>query len=290
MSLTKRTMIVALLASGFIGCKTTSNRNTGGEFFNARDQAENPNASSIQWRYKWILDNSFRTTSELPVLMENEACEIMNVMIELPAISQEFEVGHTGVALGNDYFDYGPVKSIEKSRAILRAEGGPYWDNPASWPGAQSTEDVNWQMIQDTISSLADQHTVLVIPILIQKTHAEAMRQWWKKTYSTAPEYNIPGMHCTSSVIRSIEESDRNRAIEKNVLDHRLMLSSSSVTSPLKYAQTLLGNTAINTGRINTKHSCGHLYGKPVRAAVINVGPDLGAEGSKLLIKTSAGQ
>lgn len=266
------------------GCKTANHRD-GAEFFAARDRVDNPDAMSQEWRAQWIEANTYRSTSELPEAKPDDSCEMMHILIELPAIGTGLEVGHTGVAIADEYFDYGPAKAIEKSATRLSAEGGPYWDNPESWPGARSTDEVNFLMVRATISSLAYEHTVLLVPVSISKEHAATIRKWWKNTYDTKPTYNIPGMHCTSSVIRSIEESDPLRASGKNPLDQRLITGASAVTSPLKYAQILLGNVAINTGRFTTTHSCGALRGKPLKAAVINVGTDLGQNAERLLMK-----
>lgn len=280
------TTLTLIMSAGLTAaCKTAQNRG-GAEFFAARDQAENPNASNIAWRADWIEKNSYRRVAELPSAEPNSACETLQIMIELPAIGGTLEVGHTGVAIGEEYYDYGPVEEIEKSTVRLRAKGGPYWDHPEKWPGARSTDEISFKMITETISSLATDHTVVVIPMIVEARHASRIREWWKNTYETAPEYGIPGLHCTSSVIRSIEGTDPKRNAMKNPVDMQLISGASAVTSPLKYAQILLGNAAMNTGRYNLTHSCGPLKGQPLKAAVINVGPDLGTHGNRLKLKT----
>ncbi len=158
--------------------------------------------------------------------------------------------------------------------------GTQWWDNP--WRFSDSSlvapSSIGLREIIEDIDRLADDYTVIRVPICMTKEHALMISKWWVKAYTDMPTYRIPGSHCTSMVANSIEQTaagakelisgggkDSASIFSKYILDPRTI--DRYVTSPTKYAKRVLGGDY--NSAVDYRHQCGDLKGQNPRAIMM---------------------
>lgn len=257
--------------------------------------------------------NRYATTGEAasaancPV-SESDPCSLINIFIEFETAGTP-TVGHTALSIsrgipGEDvnnrddmFFDFGPGTDIINGKKVKVGQAGVFslppgpinglfsgvpgtqwWDNPHRFDNVSTASEIGVHQIMANIDRLADDYTVIRVPICVSRAHGALMSRYWTKAYTDMPTYRIPGNHCTSMVAQSFEST----------LNASLKLNQSSIgwaaetldayvpnpreikrwiTSPTGYAERVLSGTY--SGTLDYRHQCGDLKGKTPKAVVI---------------------
>ena len=171
------------------------------------------------------------------------------------------KIGHTAIAIGSDFFDYGP-------KGDWPGPASPWWADPSrpTWQGRKRRpEDI---ALPDILAHLADLthldkshegfYDVVKVEWCVCKSegkglHSDDVRNYWRALYKlmnsgadpkTLPQYKIPGWQCTSRVICSI-----NYPTAKDP-------GSTGRMSPEDYLSQIAQHQS---------HTCGRNKAKPVR-------------------------
>jgi hypothetical protein len=141
----------------------------------------------------------------------NADCEVVTIIINLGHSCLKDTVfrfiGHTGIAIGEDYYDYGPDGDVDPYVAV---PGIPWWDDPVTTILTDILDDMDTLATDDGVAL-----DVLKIEICAKVPHCGKLREWWEDKYSNLGNFCIPGTHCTSAVIWSIEDSTGHAKQEK---------------------------------------------------------------------------
>lgn len=160
---------------------------------------------------------------------------LLTVLIELPH-STEVDIvgrmglgGHTAIAIGEEFYDYGPNTVEYKDRnknnpnsnnpdnnpkgnnPITGAPGAPWWDQQVLDASSTITQltDVD---LSDIISYIQNgiQQKVYKVEFTVSSRQAELIEKWWKDRYNNFGKYAcIPwsGDQCTTTVRISLEKA-----------------------------------------------------------------------------------
>ena len=174
--------------------------------------------------------------SDYLILKEKE--EVITVLIELPHSGDTNKInskglgGHTGIMIGDEYYDYGP-----QPRHPYKSEGRPWWDR-MSQAGNFTKKDIitilsqefpTQQEIDDSIVyykntkeeevfpptsrySLEIIGRVCLIDIHIKGSEKNRIQKWWEDKYQNLGTYSvipIVGKQCTTTVKNSIRKSTK---------------------------------------------------------------------------------
>jgi RHS repeat-associated protein len=174
-------------------------------------------------------------------------CEIITIIVKLPnpcakGLDGKGLGGHTGIGIGNDFYDYGPVGAGSN---VFGRPGGSYWDG-------YHGEDLD--DILDGIGEIAvDEITgkkldVIKIEMSVCKDKAKGVKDWWDTKYSDPGTYKVGGDQCTSTVCGSLVDND--------------LLTGGRTLKPINFAERMA----------KEKHSCGSNSGNAVKVTHTNVG------------------
>ncbi|MCF7906178.1 RHS repeat-associated core domain-containing protein [Candidatus Gracilibacteria bacterium] len=133
--------------------------------------------------------------------------EKLTVVIEMPG-NGLLEVGHTGIAIDNEYYDYGPQTENGKSITgnFFGAKGGPFWDQSSS-----VTNDGN-ASLEDVLSSIqsnkiAQERNVFTVTAEITPEQAQAITNYWNNRNENPGTYYLLGDQCTTTVAESLDKA-----------------------------------------------------------------------------------
>jgi len=181
----------------------------------------------------------------------NEKCEVVSIVIEVPDPRAPLSVGHSGIGVGKEFYDFGPSEPYFPSNSsdlynfIINpgeVPGGPFWAN-------ENLTMVNMPQFAKEVreSEKEDGYDVVIVvfKISVCKSHAQRIKQYWENLYRKMENetvwYYLYGLHCTSAVLNSYDSSFE---------------SSSSLTTP-----TILLGLLKDDPRFY--HTCGENKGKP---------------------------
>ena len=198
-----------------------------------------------------ILDDKARK----PVGKKDPNCVTLSIILELTGkINDINNIGHAGIGIGNDFYDYGPAENFEEPNLnhLLGLE------KPTSVLGTRWWDEANLNMDKSLINHINEiqrdypDYAFVVFKISICKEKADKIKEYWEKLYNAIDtneaRYSIPGLHCTSAVLRPI--------LGKSPIIDR--------TFPGMLFAMLADS---NDSRFY--HSCGENKGKPVKMYVI---------------------
>ena len=132
--------------------------------------------------------------------------EVVTVIIKLPdPCAEGWDVkglsGHTGVGVGNGFYDFGPNSEGKKGSNLnlinWSVDGGPCWDR----------NELDLDDVQDNIHYIAHDHDVIQVEIAVCLDKAESLRDWWEDKYDDPGSYTLQGSQCTSTVCDSLQDS-----------------------------------------------------------------------------------
>lgn len=127
----------------------------------------------------------------------------VTVIIALSSIVPGGIIGHTGIAVDQQYWDFGPkrVEQFQQLKAI-RSTAGPWWDDP----------DQRWQANR-TLAEVADDmpdklhpvgSLVAVFRVELTDEQADAIIAFWNDTYQRMADkhdrYHLAGRQCSNMV------------------------------------------------------------------------------------------
>ncbi len=239
----------------------------------------------------------------------SDPCSLVNIFIEFETPGSG-SVGHTAISIshpekGEDlkkrsdqFFDFGPGRdTLEDGTKIKVGDPGifslppgtfsglfsgvpgtQWWDNQHRFPGDPTPSQIGVKEIIESIDKLADDYTVIRVPLCVTKAHAAIIFRYWVKAYTNMPPYRIPGNHCTSMVAQSFE-STINASKELNRSTYNWAIETLDayvpnpreikrwITSPTGYAERVLSGNY--SGTLDYRHQCGELKGKLPNAIVV---------------------
>ena len=150
-----------------------------------------------------------RSLGKTPDCSGEKGCTLITVIVEVgdPCGGLiDKKVGHTGIGIGDDYYDFGPSNG-------QGSPGVPWWDDPNNgyWDGkppGTTPADIDLDDIVDNINRLAPQATVAVEFCACEAT-TKQIQDYWNRLYQsisdgTQPDWKIGGAQCTSTTCSSI--------------------------------------------------------------------------------------
>ena len=233
------------------------------------------------WETYWGVGRTFNGVRG----KDDPECEIITFIIKLGhswEASETAKFGHAGIAIGTEYYDYGPRGGYGKAFTVV--PGIWWWDNPNrpihQDAGKTDPADVDLADILAGIESAAfggGRHTlygyeprydVFMIEWCVSKKTAKKANQYWDDLYrrieippksflqrrleggAAQAKYCVPGEHCTSEVIRSILTPPADPDLEKETWWY----NAAGSTTPQQLLKQLSGK----------KHQCGPDKGQKV--------------------------
>ena len=279
-----------------VGCKAINSVQEGpqSDLAGAQVPPEEDFARQGQINDAWLKKVLYSSVDEWPK-HASEGCELATLIFELPSMARY--VGHAAIAVGDDFYDFGPKGGYQtftidlgwdwaKIKTPIRyAKGAGWWKDvdrvtrkgERYWADdIKSSDQVTFDKVATNLEKLASNQTVIYVPIELKPEHGRAIREYWRDLYSKMPEYRIPGLHCTSSVIKSFESGDPDTASSyRKVLGQNVW--APELTSPASFAHRVLDQSGTSSWNrlLKYQHRCGPNLGKPVKAILAQTGFDL---------------
>ena len=176
------------------------------------------------------LDGKYRSIVS-PAVKYFEKPVKITVIIELPhpedssTIGQMGLSGHTALAIGEEFYDFGPDYhvdkdgdgNVDKDFAYLASQGSPWWDRDilknedlSKKYKLKTVDDVGFKQAKYYINHTKGIYEVWFVEIETTKQKAEEAKKWWKDRYNNLGEYSVLpmiGEQCTTTVRTSLVES-----------------------------------------------------------------------------------
>ena len=143
-----------------------------------------------------------------PVCSTSGGCEKITIIVEVGNPCDIFpysKVGHTGIGIGDNYYDLGPDQAGEWIKFYKNENIEPWWrSNPDLAPfDAESLDN-----ILNDIEKHSDNPTIAITFCACAKNAAKT-EQYWKKKYQDMAngikkEYSLIGLNCSTSVWESL--------------------------------------------------------------------------------------
>ncbi len=164
-----------------------------------------------------------------PGAYRQDCCELVTILVKLPSCTATGADGkglggHTGLGIGNQFYDYGPGAPIKVLNAFTGVPGQPWWDDPAFglWDPdvVDSSDDI---LLGDILSALptvlsrepygpeGEPRDVFKIEIAVSPEAARALRDDWEARYHQLGTYRLLGDQCTSTVMKSLHRAGIHR-------------------------------------------------------------------------------
>ena len=166
---------------GFVGNRPTELVDTDGrKWFKSPNVSEKKCKKRKKERKQFLnqVDKTGEKPADCPTL---KGCAVVTVVVALPDPCLKWPanlIGHAGVAIGNDYYDYGP------DRGGNHEPGSQWWDSPEAfhWPAfgenpIHSPADIGLDDILNRIDELASGEDVLKIEYCVCSITAETYRK-----------------------------------------------------------------------------------------------------------------
>ncbi|MGA1824389.1 MAG: RHS repeat domain-containing protein, partial [bacterium] len=148
--------------------------------------------------------------------------------------------GHIGIAIDNEYYDYGPQPG--RGASLFGSPGRPWWDLMAP------TSDADLDYILKNIDQFAHGLDVYKAEIEAKQEECDKLKKYWNNLYKDPGTYRFYARQCTTTVARSLEEAE--------------IIGACSAVKP---------TTMLEQAKKNIKHTCGKNKGET--ADVIKVYP-----------------
>lgn len=192
----------------------------------------------------------------------NQPGQQVTVIIALSSIVPGGIIGHAGLAVQDDYWDFGP-KRTEMLQPIksIRSEAGPWWDDPdQQWAVDRSLDEVLADM-PDKVHPRGS--LVAIIQVQVTDKQAQAITDFWHDTYlrmhNGEDTYRLTARQCASMVGWSLRVGiEERQARERLPRDLRLM-------SPTRLYEQLSDELV---------HTAGPSKGQPADVTLWQLGSD----------------
>ncbi|MEM9415624.1 MAG: hypothetical protein AAGA29_09135 [Planctomycetota bacterium] len=130
----------------------------------------------------------------------DETTHRLTVVIAMSAVPLGV-TGHTGVAVDDDYWDFGPNRVADKQRLQgLGSPAGPWWDDPQQ----EGLADYTLSEVLDALPERVhpEGSVVAIFTADISKAEAQKLRDYWSRTYDTMARddirYELTHRQCSS--------------------------------------------------------------------------------------------
>ena len=177
--------------------------------------------------------------------------QTVTVIIALSSIVPGGIIGHAGLAVEDQYWDFGPQRSTRlQPIKSIRSEAGPWWDDPdQQWTTDRCLSEVLAD-IPDKVHPLGS--LVAVIQVQVTDEQAQAITDFWQDTYTRMENgqdtYRLSARQCASMVGWSLQVGlQNNEGGDRLPRDLHLM-------SPTRLYETLSASLT---------HTAGPDQGKP---------------------------
>jgi RHS repeat-associated protein len=127
--------------------------------------------------------------------------EQITVLVELPdpdaptKLGRKGLDGHSGIAIGDDYYDYGPQAG--QGANLFGSRGQPWWDLQMDGSG-------NADLYSLGRSSGMSGKLVYAFTVTVPVDQAVAVRTWWGNLYNNPGTYHVAFNQCTTTVAQSL--------------------------------------------------------------------------------------
>ena len=173
----------------------------------------------------------------------------VTVIIALSSILPGGIVGHAGIAVQDQYWDYGPQRSklIQPIKSI-RSEAGPWWDDPEqAWSNDRSLHEV----LADMPGKVHPKGSLIaVIQVRVTDQQAQAITHFWQDTYQRMREgedtYRLTARQCSSMVAWSLRVGIEDGPNDRLPRDLRRMTPTGLYES---LSETLTNTAGPNQGQ-----------------------------------------
>jgi hypothetical protein len=147
------------------------------------------------------------------------------------------DLGHSGIAVDNEFFDYGGMK-LGFWGSIVGRPAGPYLDRKLSARGNLNTLEA-YKAVPTYQKQI---YKTKVLVFAVTEEEAQNIKNYWTNLYKNPGKYAYLGRQCTSTVYRSL--------LKANLID------------PVEYgAQTQFPKYFYNYARSNLRFTCGRYRG-----------------------------
>ncbi|XAM01054.1 hypothetical protein OT109_06630 [Phycisphaeraceae bacterium D3-23] len=124
----------------------------------------------------------------------------LTVVIAMSAVPLGI-TGHTGIAIDEEYWDFGPNRVSSKQRLQgLGSPAGPWWDDPEQ----DGHADYTLAQVLDSLPERVhpDGSVIAIFTADITADEAQALRAYWSRTYATMARddirYELTHRQCSS--------------------------------------------------------------------------------------------
>jgi len=193
---------------------------------------------------------------------DRQSGQPVTVVIALSSIVPGGIIGHAGIAVGNDYWDFGPQRNeLLQPLKSIRSEAGPWWDDPEQqWASDRSLNEVLADM-PDKVHPAGS--LVAVFELRVTDAQAEAITRFWHDTYlrmhNGEDTYRLTARQCASMVGWSLRVGlQEAQARERLPRDLHLM-------TPTRLYETLNDSLV---------HTAGSRRGQPADVSLWQLGRD----------------
>ena len=148
-----------------------------------------------------------------PVTFDNGVPITIIVKLPLSTSTDYFEAkgfgGHTGIAIEERFYDYGPSQNGPSSLPnIIYSPGKPWWDDHLASDLGLTLDQVNLQHVVDYIKNrLHPKQHVYMIRFFVTQEEAKIIEQFWKDLYASPGTYTPATNQCTTTVIDSLQKA-----------------------------------------------------------------------------------
>lgn len=132
----------------------------------------------------------------------------VTVIIALSSIVPGGIIGHAGIAVDHDYWDFGPArhKHLQPIKSI-RSQAGPWWDDPEQqWANDRTLTEVLDDM-PDKVHPIGS--LVAIFQVQVTDEQAQAITTFWHDTYDRMrtgdDTYRLTARQCASMVGWSLQ-------------------------------------------------------------------------------------
>ena len=186
----------------------------------------------------------------------------VTVVIALSSVVPGGVVGHSGIAVDGQYWDFGPQRVDKHQRfKAINSQAGPWWDDP----------DQRWQADRTLAEVLDDLpgkvrptgSLIAVVRVDVTDAQAGSITAFWENTYTRmrggADRYRLRGRQCANMVGWSLDEALHGGG-SNNDLPRGLRLMT-----PTRLYETL---------RDDLRHTAGPHIGQPADVSLWQLGRD----------------
>ncbi len=187
----------------------------------------------------------------------------VTVVIALSSVLPGGVVGHSGIAVDRQYWDFGPQRVAKHQRLkAFNSPAGPWWDDP----GQQWQADRTLAEVLDDLPGKVHPTGSLIAVVRVEVTdaQAESITAFWEDTYDRMrggeDRYRLRGRQCANMVGWSLAEALHG----DDAIGHRLPRGMRLMT-PTRLYETL---------RDDLRHTAGPRIGQPADVSLWQLDPD----------------